>query len=40
MVDPVGTTLGAASLALQLLDGCVKGPYGGYQTLKFLQALS
>ncbi|CAD6592854.1 MAG: hypothetical protein ASARMPRED_006753 [Alectoria sarmentosa] len=25
MVDPVGTTLGAASLALQLLNGCVKG---------------
>ncbi|CAD6569252.1 MAG: hypothetical protein ASARMPREDX12_002269 [Alectoria sarmentosa] len=25
MVDPIGTTLGAASLTLQLLDGCVKG---------------
>ncbi|KAF6218527.1 hypothetical protein HO133_005876 [Letharia lupina] len=25
MVDPIGTTLGAASLTLQLLDGCIKG---------------
>jgi hypothetical protein len=25
MVDPIGTTLGAASLAIQLLDGAVKG---------------
>ena len=26
MVEPIGTTIGAASLVLQLLDGCVKGP--------------
>lgn len=27
MVDPIGTSLGAASLAIQLLDGAVKGWY-------------
>ena len=27
MVDPIGTSLGVASLAIQLLDGAVKGWY-------------
>ena len=27
-IDPVGVSIGAASLTMQLLDGCVKGSPG------------